>query len=46
MQDWWENVDWLRDKINAPGLTLQLVVAETSDVTPHCYRLLRSKKGE
>lgn len=28
MQDWWATVDWLRDKINAPGLTLWLVGAE------------------
>jgi hypothetical protein len=27
MQDWWATVDWLRDKINAPGLTLRLMVA-------------------
>jgi hypothetical protein len=38
MQDWCETVDWLRDKINAPGLTLRLVVAEVSDFTPDCYR--------
>ncbi|KAK3298650.1 uncharacterized protein B0H64DRAFT_422437 [Chaetomium fimeti] len=25
MQDWWATVDWLRDKINAPRLTLRLI---------------------
>lgn len=38
MQDWWATVGWLRDKINAPGLTLRIVVAETSMSTPDCYR--------
>jgi hypothetical protein len=28
MQNWWATVDWLRDKINAPRLTLRLIGAE------------------
>jgi hypothetical protein len=31
MRDWRTTVDWLRDKINGPALTLRLVVAQTSD---------------
>ncbi|KAK4142495.1 uncharacterized protein C8A04DRAFT_38278 [Dichotomopilus funicola] len=31
MQDWCETVDWLRGKINGPGLTLGFVDAEYSD---------------
>ena len=27
MQDWHKTVDWLREQINAPGLTLRLIVA-------------------
>jgi hypothetical protein len=37
MNDWWETVDWLQDKINAPGLTLRLVGAGVSDWTPDAY---------
>ena len=28
MKDWRTTVDWLQDKVNAPGLTLRLVVAQ------------------
>lgn len=38
MQDWHSTVDWLRDKINAPGLTIRLVAAEVSCVSPRAYR--------
>jgi hypothetical protein len=31
MQDWYATIEWLRDKINAPGFTLRLVVADFSD---------------
>jgi hypothetical protein len=30
MQDWCATVDWLRDKINAPGLTVWLVTASSA----------------
>jgi hypothetical protein len=38
MQDWRATVDWARDKLNLPGLTLRLVRAEVSDFTPDAYR--------
>lgn len=38
MQDWWSTVDWLRDKINLPGLTIRLVVAAASSNVPRLYR--------
>jgi hypothetical protein len=38
MQDWRATVDWARDKLNLPGLTLRLVGAEVSDFTPDAYR--------
>jgi hypothetical protein len=31
IQDWRATVDWLRDKINAPGLTVRLVAADPTD---------------
>jgi hypothetical protein len=31
MQDWRATVDWLRDKIKAPGLTLRFVAADSTD---------------
>ncbi|KAK4243825.1 hypothetical protein C7999DRAFT_17870, partial [Corynascus novoguineensis] len=37
MQDWWATVDWLQDKINAPGLTLRLVGADVSCWTSDSY---------
>lgn len=37
MQDWWTTVDWLRGKINPPGLTLRLVVADTGRGAPPSY---------
>jgi hypothetical protein len=37
IQDWQATVDWLQDKINAPGLTLRLVGAPVSDWTPDLY---------
>jgi hypothetical protein len=44
MQDWHATVDWLQDKINAPGLTLRLVVAEVSCDSPRAYTT-RSSPG-
>ncbi|KAK4152637.1 hypothetical protein C8A00DRAFT_44336 [Chaetomidium leptoderma] len=38
MQDWHVTVDWLQDKINAPGLTIRLVAAEVSCDSPIVYR--------
>jgi hypothetical protein len=40
MQDWHSTVDWLQDKINAPGLTIRLVAAEVSCDSPSAYRRL------
>ena len=37
MQDWWTTVDWLRGKINPPGLTLRLAVADTGPGAPPSY---------
>jgi hypothetical protein len=28
ISDWWDTVDWVRDKINAPALTLSIVMAD------------------
>ncbi|KAK4152987.1 hypothetical protein C8A00DRAFT_15772 [Chaetomidium leptoderma] len=36
-QDWRATVDWLQDKINAPGLTLRVVGGDVSDWTPDSY---------
>lgn len=38
MQDWLATVDWLQDKINAPGLTIRLVGADVSCFTPDVYK--------
>jgi hypothetical protein len=38
MQDWLATVDWLRDKINAPALTIRLVGADVSCFTPDVYK--------
>jgi hypothetical protein len=37
MQDWRMTVEWLRDKINAPGLTIRLIMEEASrrDIPPN-----------
>ncbi len=44
MQDWWATVDWLQDKVNAPGLTLRLVVAEPgSEIAFDIYRRLTTQ---
>ena len=37
MQDWWATIDWLQDKINAPGLTIRLVGADVAGRTPDTY---------
>lgn len=38
IDDWWETVDWLQDKINLPGLTLRLVGARRARVwAPDAY---------
>jgi hypothetical protein len=37
MQDWRATIDWLRDKISPPGLTLRLVVADLSEASPPAY---------
>jgi len=34
MQNWWETVGWLRDKINGTAFSLRLVVAETISEHP------------
>ncbi|KAK4032843.1 hypothetical protein C8A01DRAFT_40693 [Parachaetomium inaequale] len=38
MQDWLATVDWLQDKINAPGLTIRLVGADVSCFSPDVYK--------
>ena len=44
MQDWWATVDWLQDKVNAPGLTLRLVVAQPrGEITFDMYRRLTTQ---
>ena len=37
MQDWCATVDWLRDKIHAPGLTIRLVAADVGLGAPDIY---------
>lgn len=37
MQDWWATVQWLKDKIQAPDLTIRLVVAEHGDWAPDVF---------
>jgi hypothetical protein len=37
MQDWCATVDWLQDKIHAPGLTIRLVVADIGLGAPDIY---------
>ncbi len=37
MQDWWATVDWVKDKIYAPGLTIRLAAADLSGLAPHSY---------
>lgn len=36
-KDWWATVQWLKDKIQAPGLTIRLVVAEHGDWAPDVF---------
>ncbi|KAK3293678.1 uncharacterized protein B0H64DRAFT_405252 [Chaetomium fimeti] len=35
MQDWWATVGWLEDKIQAPALTIRLVVADKAPCAPY-----------
>ncbi|KAK4155310.1 hypothetical protein C8A00DRAFT_13636 [Chaetomidium leptoderma] len=42
IQDWRATVEWLRDKINAPGLTLQLIMADLSEYTEDTHPVDRS----
>ena len=37
MQDWWDTVEWLRGKVNAPALTLRLIVARTGSPSSPGY---------
>lgn len=37
MKDWLATVDWLRDKLNAPGLTIRIVGADIGSFTPNVY---------
>ncbi|KAH6839472.1 hypothetical protein B0I37DRAFT_235423 [Chaetomium sp. MPI-CAGE-AT-0009] len=48
MQDWRETIDWLRQqKINLPGLTIRLVVADTYDAAaPTYYRTITVEDGD
>lgn len=34
MQDWWDTVAWLRDKINGPALTLRLIAIRYASDSP------------
>ncbi|KAK3934801.1 hypothetical protein QBC46DRAFT_425562 [Diplogelasinospora grovesii] len=38
-QDWWATVDWVRDKINAPALTVRVVVADDMPGDPRMDRV-------
>jgi hypothetical protein len=46
MQDWWSTVDWLRDKLNLPGLTIRLAVSEVGGAPRSYYRIITTKQGE
>ncbi|KAK4118426.1 hypothetical protein N657DRAFT_667179 [Parathielavia appendiculata] len=45
MQDWASTVSWLRDKLNLPGLTVRLVVAEMDDGPESYYRHITIEEG-
>jgi hypothetical protein len=45
MRDWWAVVEWLQDKINLRGLTLRLVVMDTSNGAPQPPRITTEEGG-
>jgi hypothetical protein len=46
MQDWWATVEWLRDKINTPGLTIRLMVAEASSCPDSYNQAITVEDGD
>jgi hypothetical protein len=47
MQDWRATVDWLRDKLSLPALTLRLIVADVpSDGPAPYYRPILAEEGK
>ncbi|KAK4156196.1 hypothetical protein C8A00DRAFT_12854 [Chaetomidium leptoderma] len=46
MQDWWSTVDWLRDKINPPGLSIRLIVVDVDSAPRSYYRTITVEEGK
>jgi hypothetical protein len=38
LQDWSDTIDWVKDKVNLPGLTVRLVMADASEWSPPEHR--------
>jgi len=46
LQDWSETLDWVRDKLNLPALTLRLVVASNDPPTTESKEMTRAQGKE
>ncbi|KAH6853246.1 hypothetical protein B0I37DRAFT_358837 [Chaetomium sp. MPI-CAGE-AT-0009] len=47
MQDWWATIEWLQDKIQAPGLTIRLVGADHGPWAPTIFTdIITTSEGD